>query len=335
MKKIFYNLFKCIAAFCLAFVILNVFSYFYDYTPYNVECESGTTDFAFSPKFIGYNNTEGFAKISIDKNGYNNESIPENIDVLCMGSSHTLAYTVNPGEGYPALLGKTLKSELGWNVYNVGMIGHEWYYCVDNLEAALKEYAPSKYIVMESFYDKFEIEKLNTLLSGNYPDAGSVVSAKMRVIKKNPFLQVVGRQLKNMLGQDSTVENGTIEKKESFEEYEKILDKTFSQISDIVNKYGCKYVFLYHPDIQVNENGQAEAVEDEKYMMLNKKLCDKYDFLFVDMTEDFLKAYQEEYILPRGFVNTKMGYGHLNKSGHIMIADKLSKVIVEDEEKNR
>ena len=70
-------------------------------------------------------------------------------------------------------------------------------------------------------------------------------------------------------------------------------------------------------------------------MMLNKKLCDKYDFLFVDMTEDFLKAYQEEYILPRGFVNTKMGYGHLNKSGHIMIADKLSKVIVEDEEKNR
>lgn len=336
-RQILFWILKAGAAGVTAFLILNALSYFYYYIPYNVECESGATDFVLPANFKGFNGEEGYVPIQLDKNGYNNEMVPDEINVLCIGSSHTLAYTVKPGEGYPAILNKSLQDSNGMTAYNIGMFGHEWYYCMDNLEEAIETFQPTDYVVVESFYSKFETAKLQRLNDNKYADAGQVTSKLVRTIKQFPYLQLASHQLKNMMSQSTKISAGTTQtetilKSETSlpEDYITELEQTFARTAEIVSKQNCKFIFLYHPDVLVDEKGNAYTDTDKVYLAYTKELCEKYGFIFVDMSATFLQAYEDSYILPRGFANTKIGYGHLNRYGHEMIAEELYQIITEE-----
>ena len=49
--------------------------------------------------------------------------------------------------------------------------------------------------------------------------------------------------------------------------------------------------------------------------------------IFIDTDNDFIELYKTKHILPYGFINTKVGSGHLNKYGHEVIAKRLAKEI--------
>ena len=61
-----------------------------------------------------------------------------------------------------------------------------------------------------------------------------------------------------------------------------------------------------------------------------QEVCEKNNIIFIDMSDDFLKMYEEENVLPNGFCNTAVGFGHLNKYGHTAIARRLAEVIESD-----
>ena len=49
----------------------------------------------------------------------------------------------------------------------------------------------------------------------------------------------------------------------------------------------------------------------------------EYDIRFVDLTDAYMRAYREQYLLPSGFSNTAPARGHLNAIGHRLIAETL------------
>lgn len=321
---------KAVFAGIVAFGILNIFAYFYYYIPFNVECTTGATDYVLPANFKGYNKEEGFAKIQIDGNGYNNETTKEKIDVLCMGSSHTLGYNVDTDKNYVSLLNKESGNMY---FYNIGMFGHEWYYCMNHLEAALHTFQPSKYVVMETFYSKYDIEKLELLNSGSYGAAGAVTSDFMQEVKKVPYFQLAMHQLKNMMaGNEEEQADWEAEEtpKEDLKGYKEQLSIALQRAKQLTADYGCQLVFLYNPTVLVDNTGRAYADTRAEYFSIFEELCQENGIMLVDMTEDFLAAYKQEYILPRGFENTQIGSGHINRYGHKMIADKLYQVLEED-----
>lgn len=323
---------KVVSAGIVAFILLNVASYFYYFVPYNVTCESGATDYKLPAGFHGYNMREGFGKTQIDANGYNNLSIPAQIDVLCMGSSHSLGYNVFPEENYVAILNKSLQSEIGMTAYNIGMYGHEWYYCMRNLESALEEFRPSKYVVIESFYSKFDTAKLEKLNHDEYGEAGTVVSPVMGMLKKVPYFQIAMSQIKNMMSDNQGIKE-VVEKAqaEDKEEYIRQLTLSLQEAKKVTERYGVQLVFLYHPNVVVGQDGIAYTDTDEEYFRIWQRLCEENQISMVSMEEVFLEAYDQDYILPRGFENTEIGEGHLNRYGHRMIAEMLYQRIVSEE----
>lgn len=58
-------------------------------------------------------------------------------------------------------------------------------------------------------------------------------------------------------------------------------------------------------------------------------LCAENDIIFLDMSKRFEKEYKEHYAVPYGFSNTSVGEGHLNKSGHAMMANEIYRLIKE------
>ena len=79
---------KLFLAGTVSFILLSIFSMFYYCTGLRVKSVSGATDYHWEANTLMANMKEGFAWIKTDKNGYNNATIPEEINILVMGSSH-------------------------------------------------------------------------------------------------------------------------------------------------------------------------------------------------------------------------------------------------------
>ena len=94
----------------------------------------------------------------------------------------------------------------------------------------------------------------------------------------------------------------------------------------IRSKTDKQVIILYHPAVSLNEDGTMTALTNnaEPYY---EKVCKANGIDFIDMTQPFMKAYEEDHIIPYGFMNTTPGEGHTNRAAHEMMAEELAKVI--------
>lgn len=86
-------------------------------------------------------------------------------------------------------------------------------------------------------------------------------------------------------------------------------------------------IIFYHSKTQIDGDGNYVDPTDPDAREAFIATCAANNITFVDMTESFVNLYNEEHILAHGFANTAVGYGHLNKYGHAIIAEELAKVI--------
>jgi len=108
-----------------------------------------------------------------------------------------------------------------------------------------------------------------------------------------------------------------------------------NRMKSITEAHNTKLIFLYHPagslklykDGTIHWNGTIHSGISKEDLQILKKACDEVfgggGSIFLDMTDVFLREYNEHHILPYGFANTRIGYGHLNQHGHRMIANAL------------
>lgn len=91
-------------------------------------------------------------------------------------------------------------------------------------------------------------------------------------------------------------------------------------------------MIFYHPTLIVEKNGVSAGINIQKKEEFSK-ICTQTGIVFVDMTDDFLKQYEEKAVFPHGFTNTRVETGHLNRHGHEIIAKKLFEFVSTGEER--
>ena len=106
-----------------------------------------------------------------------------------------------------------------------------------------------------------------------------------------------------------------------------MLHSFLSIICDDVEDTGITPIIMYHPSETLSEDGSVRYKTNIDDLKMFAKTCEDLGIIFVDMTPDFERLYEEEHILAHGFINTAVGTGHLNKYGHKAIAERLAEVI--------
>ena len=53
------------------------------------------------------------------------------------------------------------------------------------------------------------------------------------------------------------------------------------------------------------------------------RACKENGIVYINMYDIYDREYEARHVLPYGFSNTRLGYGHLNEEGHQMTADTL------------
>ena len=312
----------CAAGIC-SLTILCGFTIIYSFSGIHITNPSGATDYKWTPNQLKTTMDEGFAWMKMDSFGFNNpeKDISKSADILLMGSSHMEAVNIPQNENVVAQL-MSIIPEL--SVYNIGISGHTIYTCAKNMSNAVSEYNTSEYVILETDNVMLDDNKMLEVINGDLSTIPSYNSGILYYIQK--YIPAIKTIYKKVEDWRSSEKRGVVENTHENYSDEAILSQFLEKM-----KHDCgdrKLIIFYHPITQIDENGKL--LNTSYGVDAFSSTCKANNIIFVDMTEDFQKLYEEQHIFAHGFINTAVGTGHLNKYGHRIIAERLAKVIMED-----
>ncbi len=325
MKTFIRDIIKWAAALAIAYLLANIALIpYYHYTP-GIPLEFNGTSEIYYPGSVFYQASEGCSYGRFDANGYYNPAGSEDRDdyVLVMGSSHTMGKEVTNGKNYCRIL----EDKYHIPVYNMSMDGHLYTDVISGFSAAIRQFPDSSSIVIETAFTEYDIDDLkDALKQREYDEAmtGKVIAGNMKgfaLLKSKiqtwfPYRILLKQRIRALKTDKDEPNTGT------GEEYLKALNDTMQLMR---KDYDKPIMILYHPSLSIDKSGAAHAaVDNEETLELFRSSCEQNNIKFIDMTDAFVSHYSENNVLPHGFMNTSMGTGHLNRTGHVLVAERLA-----------
>lgn len=341
--KIIGKLFKIFAAGLAAVIILSVLCSAYYILPVHSDNPAGNTDYVWKPGALWVKMNEGISAGRFDGNGYNNPDTVENPDVIVLGSSHTEALNVFPGQNFVYLLSESLKDK--YTVYNMGISEHTFYKICQNLPANLEmNERPPQIVILETGTTFISEEIAGRIVSGTVEKKPSYSNGIIGFLQRVPFFRLAYLQIdwgltelfipelkgksSESIDEANRAASEIKEKTVSTGAYEKV----FSYLSDLERRYGSRIIIAYHPTGKLMPDGSL-AFESTLSDRAMAETAEKYGIEFVNMAQPFEDMYKNGRHVVHGFANGKLEDGHLNAYGHKAMADKLEEVIIRGEGK--
>ncbi len=314
----------------ISIALLSGYVIFFNYSGVHVRNNTGATDYKWEPYQWKAITKEGYAWNRFDEHGFNNDKVLTDIDILVIGSSHMEAVNVAQSKNVCGLLNEMTDD----STYNIGVSGHNIYTCVKNIDNAVNCYQPKKFVIIETSTIELDVQLMQQVLENKYPDIQSYDTGLLYTIqKKIPVIKILYKAVEEWrsLETSSTDANAKVEPIEivgnSDVAYVETLDSFLAKAKDSVSSSGAKLIILYHPYTRIDADGRLVDATDKGALSSFQYISEQNDIIFVDMTPDFEKLYEENHILAHGFVNTAVGQGHLNEFGHKIIAERLIEII--------
>lgn len=320
----------------LSIIISSFFVLIYNYSGTHIANPSGSTDYKWQAGQYKATWGEGINYMRMDENGFNNlSSDTYNIDILLMGGSHMEATQFGTAYNAGSLLNEYLNDH---KTYNIGMSGHQLMNCLDNLQAALDEYAPSEYVVIQTSSLAASADDIRAVYDGTFEEIPSYDTGIIYQLQRIPVLKVIYKQLTDKLAidrasqkpddiegeADGAVNNGT-----DTQEKSELMAKLLNAKAGVCAEKDVAIILVYTPPVEVSESGELKRSDDEKWVEAVKGIAEDSGIIFIDCYEAFKSEFDASYALPFGFHNSTMGSGHLNKTGHRIVARQVADVVKE------
>lgn len=339
MNKKWKKVAKTAAALVLALVVLDLFCFWY-YNPAEYDWdEYRATEYVREPGAFTSRAKEGIAWATIDENGYNNASVPDEdgVFVLMMGSSHTEGLNVMQDETVPSQLQRCLQ-EAGKDgfVYNIGISAHTMERNAANFERAVERFEPSGYVVLETQHVKIHKNAIEAALNDTFERFAATQPVIAEWISDRPLVRTIYRQWLSFasgIGEngDEAAQSEFVITEEMLDQYEAALTQLLLKMRSSAQEKGAQLIIYYHPHLIIQPDGTAITDSDEGCRAAFTAACAAAEVRFLDMTDIFLESYTEDGILPHGFCNTAPGVGHLNPDGNALIARAICEEILKQE----
>ena len=311
---------KALLAGAAAFALLCLFCALWYKVPVHSTNPDGATEYKYEPNTFYSRATEGFAMGRTNSDGFPEllDYAPgDRIDVLVLGSSHLEGYSVPPEDNAAAVLGRLFGGEK--TAYSIAMAGHTFPYCAKHLEKALKVYAP-QYAVMELASLSYDPAAMDAAADGTLPDIPSHAGGFVTLLQKLPFLRHMYNKYFNR-GNDVVKAAAVMETEVSESDYDASLARLLEKLGEVSRAHGVTTILVHIPTVVPDAEGRAvlEVKPGERESF--RRLSEENGLVFLDLTDRFVSALEEDHELLFGFANTAPGRGHINSRGHELFAE--------------
>lgn len=339
------SILKHAAAVLLGILILDVFCvWYYNPAPYQ-RPEVRSTDKIRRPNAWTSQAKEGVGVHIMDENGYNNppDTYGDGISVLMMGSSHTEAFNVPTDDNASRRLEAMLRADgRTGRVYNIGVSSHTFPHNAANLPRALERFRPADYVVIETDNLMFRWRLVNNAMADSLRWLGLHASPLPEYLTDRPLLKQLYRQywaLKYRTDGIDEDDDGAAEPQDGdvvfsedlIDRYQSSMTEWFRLLNGQAADAGVRLIIYYHPWVDLHMDGTMTFGTNDQCLAAFRQACADAGVIFIDMTEEFRRAYEEDRIVPKGFANTALGTGHLNREGHRLVAEAIYRAIREAE----
>ena len=342
MKRTAVYLLKCFVAGIIAIVLLSLFALMYYNLPTNIRQPALITNNRFVPDSNWSYMLEGYGYGKTDSLGYNNTYFDGDFqpDIVCVGSSHLEALQVPHDANCVYLLNEKFDKdgidENNFKCLNIGMSAHFFEISASNYEYIVNEFKGAKYILVEALDVKFSSSELDKIINGEYHSPIKKNKPKLSY-KDIPYYKLLYKKFseaRNAKNTSNTVANGgnlPLKDEYDFSVYEEKMNIVLSKISRISAENNVIPVIFMHENFSVDAEGNVVIGENEIYKKAFKKCCENNGIEVVDVLDEMISNYKQNFEFPYGYSNSVPGKGHLNKMGHEMIAEALYEKINEME----
>ncbi len=334
-KGIIFFLKLCVSS-VIAISILSLFSLIYYNPPISAPQDNQYTNSAFVPNRRWSLMTEGWGFGKTNDLGYidSDYSAPTSPDIIVMGSSHTEALQVNSDKNYVSLtetmFAEDMNKENDYSCLNLGVSGHTFAIQISNLPYMIKSFNGMKYVVIETSSFDYTSEEFRKMLDGEYHTDYAEKSVLYTLAQKVPYFRLLFKQCSSLQNTNRTEVEGNTE----FDRvsYETAFTSVAESIAEIAKSQDFEIILLYHTRSALNLKNTDESVNAAEQISSVKDICSKNGIHFLDSSLILAEHFQKNYQPPYGFSNTTLGSGHLNETGHQLIAQQLYDYICQIEE---
>jgi hypothetical protein len=292
--------------------------------------------------------TEGFSRMVMDENGYNNNAgLQDGTDIILIaGDSHTEARQVSREKNFCSVAQNLINSKRKVHLYNIGISGNSIADYIYYGSSYIEKFKPEK-VIIQVTYDDFTSDAVNNsndtyIINSNNnfkilrqsPDSKTEKILKTEkdklpfftelFIKSNLIFASISNQQSRPFFPEAKIQDVN-----NIAEYNNsLIDWEFSQIKQI---YKDKAAFLYlplNPSIDIDGSIKYDDIEEESVKSRIVEKCKEYGMDFIDMEPEFNRLLADDKKFPRGFSNTKPGTGHLNEYGHYVTGVKLAEFLL-------
>ena len=310
---------KAIVSAVIAITLLSLFCLIFNEPGIRLPDPLGTVDYKRPAyEFVAKMN-EGYSWFISDANGFNNDEVINDPDILFMGDSQFDATMMLRSQNCASLTAEYT----GMRVYNISAPAHLLVKTANNLDNALNLYKP-RYVVL-----------ITAMLTPNEADMRAVIDRTMKrivpqasdgimsYIKRIPCVQPIYFSLESWLKlSDNDETKGTVGT-----DYNDILSDFLGYIGDISKKHGTQPIIIFHTRGTLDRQGAYTVDYDLSEYSTFSKLCEQNGIGFIDMSDSFIEMYENEHKLPNGFSNTQVNSGHMNADAHNAIALRVAEYI--------
>lgn len=285
---------------------------------------------------------EGYAINFTDDNGYNNPpGILNGSYALALGSSHTQGFNVSQNQNYCSLYNDFAAKNGLPLLYNAGMDANHFADILKHFSAAVQEFPDAEFILIETPYFTFTQDQLTDALQmvdyEEHTDNTGILTHLYGFVQSMPLLRLLVRQVlesdtsewKNAFFQADA--NAAIEPQSiDYSTYQTLLTECFQKLRTTTDK---PIYLLYHRTPLITDTGceiQSESIDGNPILPLIRSLCDTYNITLLLPDERYIENYTQHQTLPYGFHNTTYGEGHLNQTGHKLLAQMIEDAVKED-----
>ncbi len=357
-------------ALLVALLIANGASFLYRSGAGSIQRENAYSTSIRTPNSSIVRGSEGYGINHVDAKGYlNDDKLPlAEHYILLMGSSHAEGLQVMQKDNMTSVLNDLIDPSVR-TVYNLGTAGQTLPRIVEGFQAALEEFPNTEAILIEMSQMEFASEDLVRAMDQARFDpasTGETLEASLsapRRIRNNvllamPLVSLLRQQLDSMdFGmQDAFGINRLLAQASKFIAPQSDVGQTqddvqaaagdsvqpgyveaLNQVLALIRAETDKpIILLYHPSVGILADGTIAIDRDMRYYDGYRSACENNNIVFLDTGDAFLEAYQKDYSIPYGFTNTTFLSGHLNQTGHRIVAEAFYLALTElqEEEKN-
>ena len=339
MKNLFvYSLKICVAG-IISLIILSVFSLVYYNPPVATPQPDGTTNFKYDSNSNWSFMLEGSGYGKINNQGYNSAYYIDcpNPDIVFAGSSHMEALQVPQDKNFVYLLNQKFdKDNLPYNNYkclNLGISGHFFEVTASNFENIATQYNGAKYVVIEVTSVEYSPVMLDDIIACKFSAPMEEKGFIHNIAQSIPFVRLMYKKINETSSAQGApvAETATSSAKPDMGVYAEKMNTILGRISKLSAQNNIVPIILMHERFWEDQNGNIIMELNNTYKTAFKKCCQDNGIKVIDVSSAMVSAYKNNHEFSYGFSNTAPGEGHLNKTGHHIIAETVYKFINETE----